>query len=64
MVKKLRRSKIDRMLSGVCGGIANYLNIDSTIIRIIFGILTVVGIGSPIIIYLVLIFVMPEEGAE
>jgi phage shock protein PspC (stress-responsive transcriptional regulator) len=64
MVKKLRRSKIDRMLSGVCGGIANYLNIDSTIIRVIFAILTVVGVGSPIIVYLVLIFVMPEEGAE
>jgi phage shock protein C len=64
MVKKLRRSKINRMLSGVCGGIANYLNIDSTIVRIIFAILTVVGIGSPIIIYLVLIFVMPEEGTE
>ena len=64
MVKKLRRSNIDRMISGVCGGIANYLNMDSTIIRIIFAILTVVGIGSPIIIYLILIFVMPEEGAE
>jgi len=63
MVKKLRRSKIDRMLSGVCGGIANYLNLDSTVVRIIFAILTVVGIGSPILIYLVLIFVMPEEGA-
>jgi phage shock protein C len=61
-VKELRRSKIDRMISGVCGGIANYLNIDSTVIRIIFAILTVVGIGSPILIYLVLIFVMPEEG--
>lgn len=62
-MKKLRRSKIDRMLSGVCGGIASYLNIDSTVIRIIFAILTVVGIGSPLLIYLVLIFVMPEEGA-
>ena len=62
-MKKLRRSKIDRMLSGVCGGVANYLNLDSTVVRIIFAILTVAGIGSPILIYLVLIFVMPEEGA-
>jgi phage shock protein PspC (stress-responsive transcriptional regulator) len=64
MVKKLRRSKIDRMVSGVCGGIAGYLNIDSTLVRIIFAILTIVGIGSPILVYLVLIFVMPEEGAR
>jgi phage shock protein C len=62
MVKKLRRSRIDRMISGVCGGIAQYFNIDPTIVRVVFAIGTVLGVGSPIIIYIVLIFVMPEEG--
>jgi len=62
MVKKLRRSRIDRMISGVCGGIAQYFNTDPTIIRVLFAIGTVVGVGSPIIVYIILIFVMPEEG--
>lgn len=35
-VKRLRRSLTDRRIAGVCGGIAEYLNIDSTIVRIIF----------------------------
>jgi phage shock protein C len=62
MVKKLRRSRIDRMISGVCGGIAQYFSIDPTIIRVLFAIGTVIGVGSPIIVYIILIFVMPEEG--
>jgi len=50
------------MISGVCGGIAQYFNTDPTIIRVLFAIGTVVGVGSPIIVYIILIFVMPEEG--
>ncbi|MES2732345.1 MAG: PspC domain-containing protein [Bacteroidota bacterium] len=64
MEKKLRRSRTDRMLSGVCAGIANYFSLDPTLIRVLFAIATVVGIGSPILIYLVLIFVVPQEGEE
>ena len=61
MQKKLRRSRTDRMIAGVCGGIAQYINLDSTLVRALFAILTIVGIGSPILLYVVLIFVMPEQ---
>ena len=61
MEKKLKRSRTDRMISGVCGGIANYLNIDSTVVRVLFALAAVLGIGAPILIYIVLIFVIPEE---
>jgi phage shock protein PspC (stress-responsive transcriptional regulator) len=48
------------MLTGVCGGIAEYLGWDPTIVRIIFVITTFLGWGSPILIYLILALVMPE----
>jgi phage shock protein C len=61
MTKRLKRSQTNRMISGVCGGIAQYLNVDATIIRVLFAIGTVLGIGSPVLIYIILIFVMPDE---
>ncbi|QHT67084.1 PspC domain-containing protein [Rhodocytophaga rosea] len=61
MTKKLKRSQTNRKITGVCGGIAEYLNIDATIIRIIFVIATIVGFGSPVLIYLILMFIMPDE---
>ena len=43
--KRLYKSKKDRKIAGVCGGIADYLNMDSTIIRIIFLISLIYGVG-------------------
>jgi phage shock protein PspC (stress-responsive transcriptional regulator) len=60
MSTKLRKSSADKMIAGVCGGIANSLGWDATIIRIIFVVLTVIGWGTPIIIYLILALVMPD----
>lgn len=60
-MKKLKKSK-ERMLCGVCGGIAEYLNIDSTIIRV--AVLFAWWFSpkwSVSIIYLVLCFLLPEE---
>ena len=59
--KKLRRPLNGRMLSGVCAGIAKYFDVDATVVRVIFAVAGVVGVGSPILIYIVLIFVMPKE---
>jgi phage shock protein C len=59
--KKLTRSQSNRKISGVCGGIAEYFNVDATIVRIAFAIATIIGIGSPILIYIILIFVMPDR---
>jgi phage shock protein PspC (stress-responsive transcriptional regulator) len=60
MSSKLKKSKTEKMISGVCGGIANYLGWDSTIIRIIFIICALLGYGSPILIYFILAIVMSD----
>lgn len=61
MKRKLYRSKTDRKLLGVLGGLAKYLNIDSTVLRIIYVLLAIFAIGSPVVIYLVAALIMPEE---
>lgn len=61
MQKKLRRSK-NQMIAGVCAGIAEYLNIDVTIIRIAYVLLSVLSAGFPgIIVYILLMIIMPLE---
>ncbi len=61
MTKRLYKST-EKKLFGVCGGIAEYLNVDPTIIRIAWAILTIVCSGFPgIIAYLVCAFVFPER---
>lgn len=60
MNARLKRSHTDKMISGVCGGIAQYLGWDSTLVRIIFVVLTFIGWGAPVILYFILALVMPE----
>lgn len=57
--KKLTLSN-DKKIAGVCGGIAEYIEIDSTVVRLIYAILTVFTAFSGIIIYLILMFVLPK----
>jgi len=52
-----------RMVFGVCAGIAQYLNVDVNVIRIVFAVLTVIG-GAGIPVYLAGWLLIPEEGAE
>jgi phage shock protein C len=59
-VKKLYRSRTDRMIAGVCGGLGEYLNVDPTLIRLIFVFAALLG-GPGIIIYIVWLLVVPEE---
>lgn len=61
MERKLYRSRTDRKLFGVIGGFAKYLNVDATILRIIYVLLSIFVIGCPVIIYLIVALVMPEE---
>ena len=49
----LVRSRSDRMLTGVCGGFAEYTGLDVNLIRIVLVAATVLGFGSPILVYLV-----------
>lgn len=60
--KRLYKSQGDRMIAGVCGGIADYLSVDPTIVRILFVLAALAG-GPGIIAYVILMFVVPEEPA-
>ena len=60
MQKRLCRSRIDRKLAGVCGGLAEFLGWDSTVVRVLWIVLTLLG-GSGILIYLILWLAMPES---
>jgi phage shock protein C len=58
--RKLYRSKTNRQLAGVCGGLAEYFNLDATLIRVLFVVLAVLG-GSGIVLYLALWIIVPKE---
>ncbi|HEV2681054.1 MAG TPA: PspC domain-containing protein [Rhodanobacter sp.] len=60
MEKRLYRSRNDRKLAGVCGGIAEYYGWDPTMVRVAWIVLTLLG-GSGILIYLIMWLVMPES---
>ena len=57
---KLYRSRDDRMVSGVAAGLGKFLDIDPTIIRLLFVFSIFIG-GSGILVYLVMMLVVPEE---
>jgi phage shock protein C len=57
--RKLYRSRNRRMVAGVCGGLADYFNIDATVIRVLFLILTVFG-GTGLVVYLVMWIIVPD----
>lgn len=59
--KKLYRSKNDRMLTGVCGGIAEYFGIDSTIVRLAYVVLSVFSAAFPgLLVYVIMAIIVPE----
>ncbi len=58
---KLRRSRSDRMVAGVCGGIARMFNMDAALVRILLVAATLLGFGTGAIIYLVAWAIVPEE---
>lgn len=61
MQKKLYRSRTDRKICGVFGGLAKYLGIDSTVLRLVYIFLSLFVLGFPIIIYFVCALIIPEE---
>ena len=58
-MKRLYKSQTNKMLCGVCGGVAEYLNIDPTIVRLIWAVLVFV-FGTGILAYIVAAIVMPD----
>ncbi len=59
--KQIHRSRADRLVSGVSGGVGRYVNIDPVIVRILFVVLTLFG-GSGILLYLIGWVAIPDEG--
>lgn len=59
MAKKLTRSRTDRKLAGVCGGIAEFFDVDVTVIRILWVLATFLG-GSGLLVYIICALLMPE----
>ncbi len=61
--RSFTRSRHDRMLAGVMGGIARRFGWSSTLVRIVFVILSIISVAFPgILVYLILWLLMPEEG--
>jgi phage shock protein C len=58
--RKLYRSKTNRKLAGVCGGLAQYFNLDATLMRVLFVVLAVLG-GSGLVIYVAMWIIVPNE---
>lgn len=57
--KRLVRSKTNKMLGGVCGGLGDYFGFDPTLIRLVFAALILFGAGSPILLYLLMWVIIP-----
>jgi len=60
-MKKLTKSQTDSKIAGVCGGFAEYFGVDSTLVRAGYLIFTFIGIGSPILLYVLLAIIMPDK---
>lgn len=59
--KRLLRNRNDRMLAGICSGMAQYLGMDPTIMRVIWVLGTLITSGALLLAYLIMIFVVPEN---
>jgi phage shock protein PspC (stress-responsive transcriptional regulator) len=62
-IKRLYRSRNERLLGGICGGLAEYFRVDPTIMRLIYILLCFVSLGSGVLIYIVLWLIVPEKGS-
>jgi phage shock protein C len=60
-IKRLYRSEKDSMLAGVCGGIAEYFEVDPTLIRLIWVVGTLASFGFGILLYIIAAIIIPEK---
>ncbi len=59
-MKKLAKSQVDRKLCGVCGGIAEYFNIDPTLVRLLWILFSLAG-GAGLLAYIIAAVIMPDN---
>lgn len=57
----MKRDTSNKMIFGVCSGMAKEMDIDPTVVRAVFAIATLMGFGLPVVIYIVMALVMPTE---
>lgn len=62
--KRLYRSTTNRMIFGVCAGLADYFNLDPTLVRLGFVAGVIFGFGSFLLIYLIMFLVVPQEPSD
>jgi len=60
-MKRLYRSKKERILGGVCAGLGEHLDVDPTVIRLVWAVVTVLSVGTGIIVYILAWILIPEE---
>lgn len=58
--KRLYRSREDRQIAGVCGGVADYLGVDPTLVRLVCAIFAIAG-GPGVLLYMIMAVIVPEE---
>jgi len=63
-MKRVYRSKKERILGGVCAGIGAHLEVDPTVIHLIWAVVSVLSIGTGIVIYILAWIIIPEEDTE
>lgn len=61
--KKLTRSSTDKVIAGVLGGFSEYINADSTVVRLLFVILSI-PVSPLILVYIAAIFIMPKDAVS
>jgi phage shock protein C len=59
--KKLRRSRDDRMIAGVASGVAEFFDLDTTIVRVVWAFTAIFG-GFGVLLYLIMWVIVPEQG--
>ncbi len=59
--KRLYRSRSNKILCGVLGGLGDYFNVDPTVLRVAYALLSVFVLGSPIILYIICALIIPKE---
>jgi phage shock protein C len=63
--RRLTRSRRHRLIAGVCGGIAEYIDVDVTVVRILYILVSILSAAFPgILAYIILMFVMPPSDAS
>jgi phage shock protein PspC (stress-responsive transcriptional regulator) len=63
-VKKLHRSRTDRMIAGICGGLGEIFSIDPTLVRLVFALVALFTVGTAALVYILGWIIIPEAPAE